>query len=186
MKIILAITLLAFSALHIGHADSSDKLANDDNNKKYTPTSSEKYQEYCNDSFGFCLDLPSVLDMGFAPDDSGVSLTMNAEDDGKHPRPFAIVSFASAHGDIEGVPHSLEKRMESYTEDLDEITYQKKGDNWFVVSGYKGSGKSIFYKKEYVGKKNANSLYIEYPRRDKALYDGVVNHIVESFKPGDL
>jgi hypothetical protein len=160
---------------------SRDGLAS---NTKYIPKSPEKYSEYCNDRFGFCLDVPSILKKQLAPNGDGLSLRMSIFDDGT--KPFNILAFGNTHINIDELPHSLEEVLKSYKEDVEKITYQKKEDNWFVISGYNDSGKSIFYKKVYVGKQNLNSLSIHYPRKDKKLYDDVVNRIVGSFNSGDL
>lgn len=161
---------------------SSDKLTGDDSQKKYTPKSNEKYKEYCNERFGFCLDVPNALKMQFSPSGDGVSLSMNdIDNDG-----FSILSFGSPHGNIDDAPHTLDEIMESHLEYVEDVTYQKKKDNWFVISGYNDSGKSIVFKKLYVGKQNFNSLLIEYPKKDKKLYDDAVNRIVGSFSAGGL
>jgi hypothetical protein len=79
---------------------------------------------------------------------------------------------------------TLESEMLLQGGSLDEITYRKKGKNWFVLFGFKGS--DVLYLKTFIGTESINHLYIRYPSRDKTFYDGIVVKISHSFRPGDI
>ena len=79
---------------------------------------------------------------------------------------------------------TLESEMLLQGGSLDEITYRKKGKNWFVLSGFKGD--DVLYLKTFIGSGSINHPYVRYPSGDKTLYDGIVVKISHSFKPGDI
>jgi len=151
----------------------------------YIPKANEKYQQYCNERFGFCLDHPSVLKLHFPENGDGVSLHIS-DLPNKSNNTFEITVYGSPHGNMDVAPHTLKGIMDSAKKRVTKITFQKKKDNWFALSGYIDSGDTIFYEKTYVGKQNSNTLMIEYPKKYKKRFDKVVNRVVASFKPGDL
>lgn len=68
----------------------------------------------------------------------------------------------------------------------DELTYRPRGRSWFVLSGYRGD--TIYYEKVMFscGGSVVNVLAITYPATQRNLYDPVVEHMENSFRPGRL
>ncbi len=79
---------------------------------------------------------------------------------------------------------TLPAEMISQESIFDRITYRAKGDNWFVLSGYKGS--QILYRKTYLEGEAINHLSVQYPLKYAEKYADIVKQISLSFKPGDL
>ena len=151
----------------------------------YIPKTNEKYQQYCNDRFGFCLDHPSILKKYFSENGDGITLQIGNLSSQSN-NAFKINVYGSPHGNMDVAPHTVKGIMDSAKKRVTKITFQKKKDNWFALSGYIDSGDTIFYEKTYVGKQNSNTLMIQYPKKYKKRFDKVVNHVVASFKQGDL
>ena len=59
------------------------------------------------------------------------------------------------------------------------VTYKKKGDGWFVVSGVEG-GKT-YYRKQFVSPERMAELVITYPKSRASVYDPWVSEIEKSF-----
>ncbi len=79
---------------------------------------------------------------------------------------------------------TLESEIFNQSKSIDEITYRKKGKNWFVLSGFKGS--EVLYIKTFIGAESINHLSMRYPAGHKTLYDDIVHKISHSYKPGDI
>jgi hypothetical protein len=133
----------------------------------------QEYVKYCNGRFGFCVDYPD--DLGIEPPP--------ANDDGR--------KFYDSNGfemTVSGVNNvldgTLQSEMQSTTMELDKVTYQSTGSNWFVLSGYKGM--EILYIKTYIGQGSINHLYIRYPANLKSEYNDIVTKISKTFKAGKL
>ena len=75
--------------------------------------------------------------------------------------------------DLEGY---RQQRIGFIEEDGAEITYAPTGENWFVLSGYEGG--DIFYLRVMHAPECSpaviHSIYIRYPKEDKALWDEIV------------
>ncbi len=132
------------------------------------------YESYQNTRFGFRVKYPEDF----------TQMPKPANNDGREfkskDRNFSLLVYGSNY--IEGFESQGE--YEFALDNFDEITYDKKGKNWFVLSGYKGN--KIIYQKTFYGKGCSNTVYMEYPSSDKTKYDDIVTSIVRSFKPGDL
>ena len=59
------------------------------------------------------------------------------------------------------------------------VTYKRKGDGWFVVSGVEG-GKT-YYRKQFVSPERTAELVITYPKSRALVYDPWVTEIEKSF-----
>ena len=59
------------------------------------------------------------------------------------------------------------------------VTYKRKGDGWFVVSGVEG-GKT-YYRKHFVSPDRTAELVITYPKSRSSVYDAWVTEIEKSF-----
>ena len=136
-----------------------------------TTASAQEFNRYCNARFGFCVDYPVALNVSPAPDN----------DDGRKfydHNGFSMI----ASGMYDVLENSLKTEMKSDEEDFDTITYRKAKNNWYVLSGYKGS--NILYIKTYMGKETIYHLYMKYPIKLKKDYDNFVSKVSRSFKPG--
>ena len=65
----------------------------------------------------------------------------------------------------------------------DELTYRPRGRSWFVLSGYRGN--NIYYEKVMFSCAGGvvNVLAITYPTDQRDLYDPVVEHMEDTFRP---
>lgn len=64
----------------------------------------------------------------------------------------------------------------------DEVTYQRAGRRWAVVSGYRGG--KIFYERYILRGDLVHSVAIRYPESQRARYDPLVGPITRSLKAG--
>lgn len=137
------------------------------------PVNSQEYTTYCNPRYGFCVDYPTSFKMEPSPDNGdGRNLS-----DGK-----GCIMTVSGINNV--TADTIESEMLQQSGSLDEITCSKKGENWFVLSGFKGA--DILYLKTFVGTESINHLYIRYPVRSKTACDGIVDKISQSFRSGDI
>ena len=153
---------------------------------KYIPSVKPQYQNYCNKRFGFCVDYPKGFKKLLPAKGEGITLAKhNPHVDNKA---FQITTFANIYRNPEIINHSIEETMDIASDLIEEVSYRNITGNSFTLSGYNNNGKTIIYRKTYVATNNIDShtLVISYPRTDKKLYEEVVNHIVASFRAGDL
>ena len=128
---------------------------------------------YGNSRFGFSFSYPKYL-VADRPPDNGDGICL------RNKRGLVITASGMHNANEE----TLESEMNERRKDFDEVVYEKKGKNWFVLSGFKGD--KILYDKIFLGLAETNSIRFEYPRVDKKLYDKIVSSVVQSFKPGSL
>lgn len=154
--------------------------------KQYIPSAKPQYQNYCNKRFGFCVEYPKDFEKHLA--EKGEGITLAKHNPHRANKNFQIAVFANIYRNSSITSNSIEEIMDIASDFIEEVTYHKINGNSFTLSGYINGGETIIYRKTYVAKDNVNShtLSISYPRKDKSLYDNVVNHIVASFKAGDL
>ncbi|MEB4589766.1 hypothetical protein VSS37_02115 [Candidatus Thiothrix sp. Deng01] len=137
------------------------------------PAFASDYTSYCNDRYGFCVDYPSGFGMGPA----------STNDDGR--KFYDEEGFQMTASGINNVLDStVASEMKGQEKDFDTVTYRKRKDDWYALSGYKDG--NILYVKSWVGSGSINTLHLRYPTAKKSDYDAAVNHIVQSFRPGDL
>lgn len=137
------------------------------------PVSSQDYTTYCNPRYGFCVDYPTSFSMAQTPDNGdGIHLS------DKKGCILTVSGINNVSAD------TLESEMLQQSESFAQITYRKKGTNWFVLSGFKGS--DILYLKTFIGTESINHLYMRYPSSSKTVYDPIVGKISFSFRPGDI
>ncbi|MGP4068389.1 hypothetical protein [Halobacillus sp. B29] len=127
------------------------------------------YTSYSNERFGFSFEYPDFLTMAPPPTNGdGVELYSN---DG-----FELTAYGT---------HTMDpsKDIDDYynqaTAEIQNIAYQKKTDDWFVLS-YK-SNDIVTYSKFYLGESQLNSLTITYPDSQKEKYDPITARISKSF-----
>jgi hypothetical protein len=90
----------------------------------------------------------------------------------------AVVQSAAAAQD-----ETLESRMQKEIELLvGTVTYQKKGDTWFVLSGVTPDG-TEYYRKLYIAGSQWVTLRITYPHAQNKKYDKWVTRMEKTFIP---
>ena len=134
------------------------------------------WKEYVNERFGFSLRYPATLIASRAPEDgAGREFhTTNKE--------FSVV----AQGQFLGTGDegdSLDKRWQDELDSLgDTITYKKKTETWYVISGVAKDG-TEYYHKLYTKGGNWAAFNITYPHAKNKQYSPWVERIEKSFIP---
>ena len=124
---------------------------------------------YRNDRFGFSVAVPAPFGMDPAPDN----------DDGRRffDREGCSITVYGSHNVLDATVASEMEDRKSFS--FDSVTYERKGKDWFVLSGFKDD--DIVYSKVFVGD-TLITLHISYPADLKADYDETVASVVKSFK----
>lgn len=132
----------------------------------------DKWPTYTNARFGFRIAHPPGLAESRPPDNGG-GQEFHTKD-----KEFSLVAFA--HFVLEGT--SLESMWKDELKELgDTVTYKRKTDAWFVVSGVKEG--TEYYHKTYVQKGSFASFQITYPHAKAKQYDAWVERIAKGFVP---
>ena len=132
------------------------------------------YKNYTNDRYGYTVMYPAdITPMAEAPNGDGREFK---SDDGN----FRLTVYGSNLIDNNSIDYEYKLSID----ELDRVTYNKKGKGWFAVSGYK-NGK-IVYQKTLYGSGSLNTVLMEYSKSEKEKYDKVVETIVGTFKAGKL
>ncbi len=133
------------------------------------------YQEYKNERFGYSIEYPREFKTGAPPengDGRGVS-SLDGE---------ARLIIYGANVLYDESLEDVYKASKEYVREI--ISYQQKGNNWFVLSWKKDN--YIYYLKTFVGQGSANSFIFSYPEAEKQYYDQVTIHLESTFHPGDV
>jgi len=135
------------------------------------------YNQYCNARFGFCVSYPSTF-KGQGESDNGDGQEFISAD-GKS----SLLVYRDGREAI--YESETECRTQSYLSDITsdeakQVTYKKKGDNFYVVSGYQGS--MIFYQKTIFTEQGMMTAVFTYPTAQKAKYDAYCAKLFETFK----
>jgi hypothetical protein len=91
-------------------------------------------------------------------------------------REFHIRASARINSKKDTVQSAWQQRLKEHGRS---VTYKKKGDAWFVVSGVEG-GKT-YYRKQFVSPERMAELVITYPKSRASVYDSWVTEIEKSF-----
>jgi hypothetical protein len=134
------------------------------------------YNQYCNARFGFCVSYPNTF-KGQGESDNGDGQEFISAD-GK--------SSLLVYRDVREALYESEAecKSQSYLSDITpdqskQVTYKKKGDNFYVVSGYQGS--MIFYQKTIFTEQGMMTAVFTYPTAQKAKYDAYCSKLLETF-----
>ena len=128
---------------------------------------------YCNERFDFCVSYPADFKKEAEPANGDGQAFYDAQG-------FSMI--VSGMNNV--MDYTLRGLLTSQRRDFDRITYQAKGKNWFVLSGYKGN--TILYVKFYLNPQTINAFYLQYPKNLQTTYAPLVTQIVKSFTPGAL
>jgi len=135
------------------------------------------YNQYCNARFGFCVSYPNTFKAQGESDNGDGQEFISA--DGKS----SLLVYRDGREAI--YESEAECRSQSYLSDITsdetkQVTYKKKGDNFYVVSGYQGS--MIFYQKTIFTEQGMMTAVFTYPTAQKAKYDAYCSKLLETFK----
>ncbi len=91
-------------------------------------------------------------------------------------REFRVRASARINTKKDTVQSAWQQRLKEHGRS---VTYKRKGDGWFVVSGVEG-GKT-YYRKQFVSPERMAELVITYPKSRALIYDPWVTEIEKSF-----
>jgi hypothetical protein len=142
------------------------------------------WRPYVNERFGYSVDIPAGLLYPLPPPENGDGL-----------------AFESADGQVSvsvfGSNNALEWSVDDYfraalaREDLGRVTYQRKTEGWYVLSGYRPAptpnwtGEVIFYERVAIdgGGSAISGLSILFPPSLKDFMDPIVTRMSRSLTP---
>lgn len=129
------------------------------------------FKDYTNARFGFKISYPATLVSTFDPA-NGAGKEFHSKD-----KEFSLAT--SAHF-LNGA--TLDSMWQDELKELgNTITYKKKDQDWYVVSGV--SNGVEYYHKTHVHDGNWASFHITYPHAKAKQYDPIVEKIAKSFVP---
>jgi outer membrane receptor protein involved in Fe transport len=134
------------------------------------------WKKYVNERFGYSLEYPAALVASPDPfDKSGREYhTPDSE--------FSVAT-AAHYLRIVDPNESLDSNWKDDVKDLKKlITYKKKSDSWYVISGVTTNG-YVFYYKFFTQGNNWATFHIIYPKSQKTKYDPWVTRIEKHFVP---
>jgi len=131
---------------------------------------------YQNDRYGTTIDYPDIFKPQPPPDNNDGRAFKNADGAGF----WVAASYNTLDFDVA-------RYRDFVVKDLDPaaaVTYQTRGDNWFVISGTNGA--NIFYERHMLsyGAELTESFAISYPASLKQTYDPIVARMAKSFRSG--
>jgi hypothetical protein len=89
--------------------------------------------------------------------------------------------FATANTEGE-TARTLRRRLLQEEQGYDDVTYAPSGENWLVLSGFRGD--IIFYEKYLLRDGIMHAFRMEFPASAKPFYAPVVERIEDSFRAG--
>ena len=136
---------------------------------------SQTMRTYANERFGTTAEVPAAWKPD-PPPANGDGLIFRSPDGHA-----SITVSGSLH-----VSDTIEEEMRAYQqlEPGAKITYRRRGPRSLVVSGTRGD--TIFYNKHLLSCRDQvwNNLYVEYPARERTMYDALAARVSRSLRPG--
>ncbi len=133
----------------------------------------EKYEEYCNQKFNYCISFPASL-LNPKPDLAGVEGREWRAKKGE------AKVYVLARTKEEAIEPSLGfKSVYTDVTYSKAVTYEVVKKDWFVVSGYTEDG-NIFYSKVILKNKVVYYVCLEYPKSEKKTWDSQCGKIANS------
>lgn len=134
------------------------------------------FNQYCNARFGYCLSYPNTFN-GQGESENGDGQEFISAD-GKCSL-LVYRDYREAFYESEA-----ECKTQSYLSDITsdetkQVTYKKKAENFYVVSGFQGS--MIFYQKTIFTEQGMMTAIFTYPTAQKAKYDSYCSKLLETF-----
>lgn len=154
-----------------------------DSTSKPVVDNSLKFDTYCNARYGYCIDYPTGLIYPQPESYNGDGRVFKNKQGDE-----VLTVFGRMNASPEGGTISLEQQFDDDLHGNSEengnkdrvITYQKLGNTFFVISGYK-KGK-IFYQKTILKDESFAYAILEYSENEKGIFDKVSERIFKSFK----
>jgi len=143
-----------------------------------TGASAADWRTYSNARYGFSLQYPSdifAVQRTTEADDGRLFVAKNGD---------AQLLVGTLTNDTAFTPHSYQTYVAQNSYADYRISYQRRGDSWFALSG-EGNGK-IFYEKAMFScaGRRINSFAVIYPSDQRAIFDRIVERVEDSFRPG--
>ena len=131
------------------------------------------WETYVNNRFGTQLSYPADLFSPDAASENGDGRRFVAED-----AQLEIFGWDNAEGETAS---SLRERLVG-TQGYENVTYNRSGGSWLVLSGFRGD--NIFYEKYFFRNGTIQAFGMEFPEDEKPFYAPVVERIEDSFRAG--
>ncbi|MEK6783353.1 MAG: hypothetical protein AABY93_16750 [Bacteroidota bacterium] len=144
------------------------------------------FETYCNQKFGFCLDYPSEILYPQGESDNGDGQVFKSKDADNTMWVYRDVRNyvnSEIHYTIEDV-YNEDSRGNNPDKPQRVITFQKLGEDYFVVSGYNAG--NIFYQKTILTNGEFITCLLEYKERDNEVYTRISYRIFVSFQMMDV
>lgn len=133
------------------------------------------YGLYQNSRFGTSISYPSGYFTADLPPNNGDGRRFSSADGQSY---FLIFG----QHDVLGLSKDEMIQQDKTLPDYQGVSYEKAGENWYVLSGLVGD--AIFYRKVILAPDGIiHQFEIRYPSAQKAAFDAVVTHMVQSFGP---
>ena len=140
---------------------------------KFVPIGSG-WQRYSNDLYAPEFEFPADLFKVAPAPAAGDGREFISED-------ATLEIFATRNSQRE-TTRTLKRRLLGEEEGYDVVTYSPSGENWLVLSGFRGE--KIFYEKYLLRDGIIHAFGMEFPASAKPLYAPVVERIEDSFRTG--
>ena len=139
----------------------------------------ETWKLYANDRFGTVAEYPADRFHPGSPPANSDGQRFTAADGAE------LRIYASWNID-DHKPTTYETSLRSGDSDYTDVTFRATGNNWLVLSGYRGD--SIFYEKYiFVRGKDGGAIHaltVTYRRDTKPVYDPIVARMARSLRQG--
>jgi len=134
----------------------------------------DSWLTYQNDRYGTTIDYPVIFKMQRPPDadDGRTFKSADGADFTVSASYFALDSTVAKYHDF------IVKNLEAGSA----ITYERRGKNWFVISGTRAD--RIFYEKHLLSHGLNEDFVMSYPASAKSTYDPIVDRMAKSFRSG--
>ena len=132
------------------------------------------WQRYSNDLYGTEFEFPANLFTAAPAPASGDSRYFTSAD-------ANLEIFATPNIGRE-TARTLRRRLLQDEQGYDDVTYAPIGENWLVLSGFRGA--KIFYEKYLLRDGIIHAFGMEFPSSAKPIYAPIIERIEDSFGPG--
>jgi hypothetical protein len=134
------------------------------------------WRSYTNPRFGTTIAYPDRFRPGRAPT-NGAGLTFTGADS-------ASFSVYGSHNALDHDIKGLETFIRENRSPGERITYDARGENWFVLAGTNGD--ITFYERHLLSHqgKIVNAFVMQYPTRLQKQYDAIVTRMSRSLRAG--
>jgi hypothetical protein len=136
----------------------------------------DEYRVYMNERYGYSIQYPaSLIPQGVSDSGDGQVFLSKSKD-----AELRVFAQSCIEGWDEAPAEYISAALKEQKKGLIKITYQTKGKNYAVLSGYK-DGK-IFYNKLLIDGSRCTQFTFHYPEMQRARYDAATAKIAASFK----